>query len=47
VFENRLLSKIFGPMREEITGGMEDYVMTTVIVCTVYPSVTGKAVVPR
>jgi hypothetical protein len=31
VFENRLLSKILGPMREVITGDLEDYVMTMFI----------------
>jgi hypothetical protein len=34
VFENRVLRRIFGPKRDEVTGNGETYVMRTWMVCT-------------
>jgi hypothetical protein len=36
VFENRVLSKIFGPKREDVKKIGEDYIMRSFINCTVY-----------
>jgi hypothetical protein len=33
VFENRVLRRIFGPKREEITGGGENYKMRSFMIC--------------
>jgi hypothetical protein len=34
VFENRMLRRIFGPKRDEVTGGGENYIMRSFITCT-------------
>jgi hypothetical protein len=36
VFENRLLRKIFGPKRDEVTGDGEDYTMRSITICTAH-----------
>ena len=33
VFENRVLRKIFGPKRDEVTGGGENYIMRSLMIC--------------
>ena len=34
VFENRMLRRIFGPKRDEVTGSGEDYITRSFMVCT-------------
>jgi hypothetical protein len=34
VFENRVLRRIFGPKRDEVTGGRENCIMRSFITCT-------------
>jgi hypothetical protein len=34
VFENRVLRRIFGPKRDEVTGSGEDYIMRNLMICT-------------
>jgi hypothetical protein len=34
VFENRVLRRIFGLRREEVTGGGENYVLRSLMICT-------------
>ena len=37
VFENRLLRRVFGPKRDEVTGNGENYIMRSLVICTPYP----------
>jgi hypothetical protein len=37
VFENRELRKIFGPKRDEVTGGRENYIMRSLMIFTPHP----------
>ena len=37
VFENRVLRRIFGPKRDEVTGGGENYIMRSLLICTLDP----------
>jgi hypothetical protein len=37
VFENRVLSRIFWPKRDEVTGSGENYIMKRLVICH-YPS---------
>jgi hypothetical protein len=37
VFENRVLRRIFGPKRDEVTGSGESYIMRSLMICTPYP----------
>jgi hypothetical protein len=37
VFENRELRKIFGPKRDEVIGGGENYIMRSLMICTAHP----------
>jgi hypothetical protein len=34
VFENRVLRRIFGPKREEVTRGGENCIMRSFVICT-------------
>jgi hypothetical protein len=34
VLENRVMRKIFGPKREDVTGGGEDYITRKFMICT-------------
>jgi hypothetical protein len=34
VFENRVLRRIFGPNRDEVTGEWRNYIMRSFITCT-------------
>jgi hypothetical protein len=34
VFENRVLRRIFGPKRDEVTGEWKDYITKSFMLCT-------------
>jgi hypothetical protein len=34
VFENRVLRRIFGPRREEVTGSEKNYIIRSLMICT-------------
>jgi hypothetical protein len=34
VFENRVLRRIFGPKRDKVRGSGENYIMTSLMICT-------------
>jgi hypothetical protein len=36
VFENRALKRIFGPERDKVTGGGENYIMRSLMICTAH-----------
>jgi len=36
VFENRVLRRVFGPKRDEVTGNGENYIMKSLVICTPY-----------
>ena len=37
VFENRALRRIFGSRRDEVTGNGENYIMSSLMICTLHP----------
>jgi hypothetical protein len=41
VFENRVLRRVLGPRRDEITGNGENYIMRSLMICTPYPILCG------
>ena len=41
VFENRVLRKIVGPKRDGITGGGEDYILRSLMICTLHKYYLG------
>ena len=41
VFENRVLRRLFGPKRDEVTGSGENYIMISLVICTLYPILCG------
>jgi len=41
VFENRLLRRIFGPKRDEVTKSGENYVMRSLMICSLYALLFG------
>ena len=41
MFETKVLRKIFGHNRQEVTGGWENRVMGSVIICTAYRMLLG------
>jgi hypothetical protein len=41
VFENTVLSAIFGPKRDEVTGSGENFIMKSLIICTSHPLLCG------
>jgi hypothetical protein len=41
VFENRVLKRIFGPKREEVTGNGENYITKSLQICTPHPVLFG------
>jgi len=41
VFENRVLRRVFGPKRDEVTGNGEKYIMRSLVTCTPYPILCG------
>jgi len=41
VFENRVLRRVFGPKRDEVTGNGENYIMRSIVICTPYRILCG------
>jgi hypothetical protein len=41
VFENRVLRRIFGPKRDELSGNGEKCIMRSLMICTPYPILFG------
>ena len=41
VFENRVLRRVFGPKRDEVTGNGENYTVRSLVICTPYPILCG------
>ena len=41
VFENRVLRRVFGHKRDEVTGNGENYVMRNLVIYTPYPILCG------
>jgi len=41
VFENRVLRRIFGPKRDEVTGSGENYVTSSLMICTAHQILCG------
>jgi len=41
VFENRVLRRIFGLKRDEVTGNGENYIMKNLMTCTPHPILFG------
>ena len=41
VFENRVLRRVFGPKRDEVTGNGENYIMRNLGIFTPYPILCG------
>ena len=41
VFENRMLRRIFGPKRDEVTGNGESYITRSLVICTPYQILCG------
>ena len=42
VFENRVLRRLFGPKRDEVTGNGENYIMRNLMFCTPHPILLGR-----
>ena len=40
-FESRVLGRVFGPERDELTGNGENYIMRSLVICTPYPTLCG------
>jgi len=41
VFENRVLRRIFGPERNDIPGSGENYIMSSLMICTLHHTLFG------
>ena len=41
MFENRVLRRVFGPKRDEVTGNGKNYIMRSLVICTPYPILCG------
>jgi hypothetical protein len=41
MFEDRVLRRVFGPKRDEVTGNGENYIMRSLMICTPYPILCG------
>jgi hypothetical protein len=41
VLENRVLRRVFGHKRDEVTGNGENYIMRSLVICTPYPILCG------
>ena len=41
VFENRVLRRVYGLKRDEVTGNGENYIMRSLVICTPYPVLCG------
>jgi hypothetical protein len=42
VLENRVLRKIFGPKRDEVTGEWRKLMMRSLMICTPHPLLCGS-----
>jgi hypothetical protein len=40
-FENRVLRRVLGPKRDEVTGEWRNYIMRSLMICTPYPILCG------
>jgi hypothetical protein len=43
VFENRVLRRIFGPKRDEVTGNGKNYIMRSLMICTAHQILFGRS----
>jgi hypothetical protein len=43
VLENRVLRRIFGPKRDEVTGNGEKYIIRSFMICTPHPIFFGRS----
>jgi hypothetical protein len=41
VFEKRVLRRVFGPKRDEVTGIWRKYIIRSLVICTPYPILCG------
>jgi hypothetical protein len=41
VFENRVLSRIFGPKRDEVMWNVENYIISSLMICILHPTFFG------
>jgi hypothetical protein len=41
VFENRVLRRVFGPKRDEVTGNGGNYIKRSLMISTPYPLLCG------
>jgi len=41
LFESRVLRRVFGPKRDEAIGNGENYIMSSLVICTPYPILCG------
>ena len=41
VFENRVLRRVIGPKRDNVTGNGENYIIRSLVICTTYPILCG------
>jgi len=41
VSENRVLSRMFGPKGDEVTGNGENYIMRSLMICILHPVLFG------
>ena len=41
VFENRVLGRVIGPKRDEVTGNGENHIMRSLVICTPYSILCG------
>ena len=41
LFENRVLRRVFGPKRDELTGNGENYIMGSLMICIPSPILCG------
>jgi hypothetical protein len=42
VFENRMLRRVFGPKRDEVTGSGDKYIMRSLVICTAHRYCSGE-----
>ena len=41
IFKNRVLRRIFGRKRDAVTGGGENYMLRSLMICTAHPILFG------
>jgi hypothetical protein len=44
VFENRVLRRIFGPKKHEVTGKRKKYTLRSLMICTSHPMLLGDQI---